>query len=237
MRKSAKKAAAAAIITNVPAIIETAPVTETAPVLETVTSDEIAGATVLDNETGDTVQPEAGNDETATGETSNDESAPVAEPDQRVMRAERIAADRAAVRSLYSVFEANRLSVPVKPLSAFKLATSTCHPVSRNPSERQAAALAVGLTAAGQPLADGSSFARVFDLDGKSAALENGVLRDAISSGLITVSGASPEAEIIRIAKNASAKISGLLGSKIVAAINANAAQRAAAAAAEQANA
>lgn len=208
MRKS-NKAKAAAILANVPAII----VSETAvtPVaLETVTGSEISGV-ILDNETGETVNTES-------------TEAPVAQPDARVLQAERIAADRKAVNELYAAFEANRLSVPVKPLSAFKLATSTAHPVTRNPSQRQAAAICAGLTAAGIALADGAKFPRCFSLNGSPVAIENGVLRDAISSGLVTVSGASPEAEIVKIAKNATAKIAGQIGAAIVKRVNDHAA-------------
>lgn len=214
MRKSSK-ASKAAIISNVPAIIET-PVL---PVLETVTGSEISGL-ILDNATGETVANETATEAPAT-ETNE---APVATVDARVLRAERIAADRTAVNALYADFEANRLSVPVKALSAFKLETSKAHPVARNPSPRQAAALCAGLTANAVALADGARFPRVFEINGVNSAIENGVLRDAIASGLITVSGASPEAEIIRIAKNGAAKIAGQIGATIVKRVNDHAA-------------
>lgn len=218
MRKSSKKANAA-VISNVPAIIETSTALAT---LEAVNATELESGITLDNATGETVQPEINNE------------APVATVDARVARAERIAADRQAVNALYADFEANRLSVPVKALSAFKLATSTAHPVSRNPSQRQAAALCAGLVANGIALADGARFPRVFEIDGVNSAIENGVLRDAISSGLITVSGTSPESEIIRIAKNAAAKIAGQIGATIVKRVNDHAAHVASLAAAEQ---
>lgn len=218
MRKSSKKATAA-IVSNVPAII----VSETAatPVaLETVTGSEISGL-ILDNATGETVANNEAAPEAPAAETNE---APVATADARVLRAERVAADRKAVAALYADFESNRLSVPVKALSAFKLETSKAHPVARNPSPRQAAALCAGLTANAVALADGARFPRVFEINGVNSAIENGVLRDAIASGLITVSGASPEAEIIRIAKNGAAKIAGQIGATIVKRVNDHAA-------------
>jgi hypothetical protein len=205
MRKSIK-AAKAAVSSNVPAIIDPANVAadETAK-LETVSVTEIAGGVTIDNATGETI-----------ADTSTDNTATEATPDERVLKAARIAADRATVRKLYSAFEANRLSVPVKALSSFKLATSTAHPITRNPSTRQAAAICVALAAAGVKLADGARAPRVFEFDGVNSAIENGVMRDAISSGLITVSGASPEAETIRVAKHGAAKLSALLGATLL---------------------
>lgn len=202
MRKSIKaaKATVAALVSNVPAIIE--PVTPVA--LETVTNADINGGTVLDNDTGATIEPVAVE----------------ATPDPRAAKSARIAADRAIVRSLYAAFEANRASVPVKAISAFKLATTTPHPVTRSPSMRQAAAIAVALAAAGVKLSDGASAPRVFEANGVNSAIENGVLRDALSSGLITVSGATPEAEIITVRAKAAATISGLLGSTLLKAGN-----------------
>jgi hypothetical protein len=201
MRKSSAKrnAKPAANVSNVPAVIEN---TE----ISAVSTDDVHAdaAVVIDNATGETVQPD-----TATE----------AKPDPRAARAERIAADRAAVANLYSAFEHSRLSVPVKPLSAFKLAATTAHPIARNVSQRQCAALAVAFAAAGVKLASGATAPRVLEIDGKPCAIENGVLRDAVSSGLCTVSGDSPEAEIIRLSATATKSISGQLGATLLKAV------------------
>ena len=208
MRKSTKAAKlAASVAANVPAIIETlpavidaAPVSET-PALDTVNASDLVSGVTIDGATGETI----------------DNAAPIeAKPDPRAERAARIAADRLAVRELYSAFEANRLSVPVKALSAFKLATSTAHPVTRGVSQRQCAALAVAFAAAGTKLKPGASAPRVFEIDGKPSAIENGVLRDAISSGLCTVAGETPEAEIITLSATAHKSIAGQLGASII---------------------
>lgn len=215
MRKSTKaaKSALASAVSNVPAVIlpVSAPLAAGNSTTNEAASAEktaVSGALVpvsgitLDNTTGETVNP------TATE----------ALPDARVLRAERIAADRAAVRALYSNFEALRASVPVKPLSAFKLAKTTAHPITRGATNRQAYAIAVAFAAAGTKLADGASAPRVFEIDGRPSAIENGVLRDAVSAGLISVRGATPEAEILTIAPKANGTLRGLLGAKLCAA-------------------
>jgi len=139
-----------------------------------------------------------------------------AKPDPRAERATRIAAERADVHALYAHFETNRVSVPVKPLAAFKPETTTAHPIKRNPSARQAAAIAVAFSAAGRKLSDGATAPRVFEHNGKRTCIENGALRDAVSSGLITVSGDSPETELLRIAPKATAIITGLIGARAI---------------------
>ena len=137
-----------------------------------------------------------------------------AKPDPRAAKAERIAADRTAVAALYAAFEANRASIPVKPLSAFKPVSTTAHPIARNPSTRQAAAIAIAFAAAGKQLKPGTSVARVFEFDGRRCAIENGVLRDAVSSGLVSVAGDTPETERITLAAKADRAIVGLIGER-----------------------
>lgn len=139
-----------------------------------------------------------------------------AKPDPRLARAERISADRTAVAALYATFESNRVSVPVKALSAFKPQSTTAHPIARQPSIRQAAAIAAAFSAAGGKLIDGKSAPRVFDLNGVRSCIENGVLRDAVSSGLIRVSGDTPETEKLTLAPKASAAIAGLIGASAI---------------------
>lgn len=143
------------------------------------------------------------------------EAATEAKPDPRAERAARVAAERKAVHAIYHGFEATRVSVPVKPLSAFKPATTTAHPIARNPSTRQAAAIVLAFAATSNTLADGGKAPRVFERDGVRYCIENGVLRDAVSSGLIRVSGSTPETETITIAPGKAAAIAGLIGEKL----------------------
>ena len=152
----------------------------------------------------------------ATGKRSKPVAAKAtteAKPDPRAARAERLSVERADIGKLYAAFEAGRQSVPVKPVFAFKLAATSAHPNARQPSARQAAAIAVAFAAAGKKLATGSTAARVFEHAGKRVAIENGVLRDAVSSGMLSVSGDSPETETLRLTCKP-AVIIGLIGER-----------------------
>lgn len=153
-----------------------------------------------------------------TGKRAKPAAKPEAEakPDPRFARAERIATERTDIAALYAGFEANRVSIPVKTLSAFKPEASTAHPISRNPSQRQAAAICVAFAAANTKLADGAKAPRVFERNGVRVCIENGVMRDAISSGLIRVTGSSPETEMLVIAAKQTPVISGLIGGSIL---------------------
>lgn len=137
-----------------------------------------------------------------------------AKPDPRLARAERVSADRSVVSALYATFEANRVSVPVKALSAFKPLATTAHPIARNPSVRQAAAIVAAFVASGIKLTDGASAPRVFEINGVRSCIENGVLRDAVSSGLVRVSGNTPETEKLTIPAKQAAALAGLVGER-----------------------
>lgn len=139
-----------------------------------------------------------------------------ASPDKRAERAERIGADRLAVAALYAGFELNRDSVPVKALSAFKPVSSKPNANGRNPSRRQAAAICAALSASGLKLRDGVSFPRVFDVAGVRSCIENGAAGDMLASGLVTVTGTSPETERFTVRAKQAATISGLIGDKLL---------------------
>lgn len=191
------------------AIVATAPEAENIAPVENVAAD-----TVAPEATGE--QPEAANIEQPEAENVSDVTAITeAQPDPRVAREARIAADRASVKSFYRALNGT-VSIPVKPLSAFKLAAVSAHPIARNPSARQAAAIAAAFIAANVELADGAEAPRVFEIDGVRSAIENGALRDAISAGLISVSGDSPETSTITLAAKAAKIITGLLGEKAI---------------------
>lgn len=102
--------------------------------------------------------------------------------------ADRIATERKTAAEIFAQ-AASSVSVPIKTLTAFKRGYKrdvTAHAIGRKPSPRQAAALAVALTAAGKKPANGVKFSRKFDMRGASYAIENGALSDAIASGLCT---------------------------------------------------
>lgn len=178
---------------NVPAIIPT----ET-PSTEIVLSGEIIG-------------PEATTEAPAT------ETIVAASADKRAERIALIAADRATVAAIYDTFEMHRASVPVKALSAkFKPEAITAHPIARNISARQCAAIAFAFAASGVKLSDGTTVSRTFEIDGRPFAIENGVLRDAVSSGLL----ASASADTLTLAPKASRAITAQLGETLLKAAN-----------------
>jgi len=125
-----------------------------------------------------------------------------------------IAAERLTAKQLHAAFEAQRLSVPVKTTAVFKPVAVTAHPIARKPSMRQAAAIAVAFAASKAKLADNGTASRVFKFDAAELCIENGALRDAISSGLITASGQAGN-ETIKLSKNAAKTILGLIGEKL----------------------
>lgn len=146
------------------------------------------------------------------------EAKPEATP-ANVERAARIAADRSAVRAFYSALESNRASVPVKPLSAFKPAPSSRHPIDRNPSTRQAAAIAAAFIGSGSKLAAGASASRAFERDGMRVCIENGAMRDMLASGLVTVSGNGAD-ETLTLTKAGATYVPATLGEKLLKSVN-----------------
>lgn len=121
---------------------------------------------------------------------------------ERAALTARIATERKTATAVFAKLS-EAISIPVKPLAAYAKQyekTCTAHPIGRKPSARQAAALYVALTAAGVKLADGAAFPRKFDMRGAAYAIENGVLRSAISAKLCTYNS---KTETITITKAA----------------------------------
>lgn len=137
---------------------------------------------------------------------------PATDADKRAANAERVAADRATVTGLYRHFASLGASIPVKPVRGFKLETTTAHPIERRPSVRQAAAICAAFAASGRKLSAGGKAPRCFPVNDVPSAVENGVLRDAVSSGMLTVAGESPEAETLTLTKAGLAFISANIG-------------------------
>lgn len=197
MRKSISRAARKlAAATNVPAVIETE---ATPATVETTDLATVNAGNVIDNETGETVAP------VATAAT----------PDKHAERRAAVAADRAAVFAVYAGFNARAVSIPVKPVSSFKPKAAVAHVNPRSPSVRQSAAIAVMLAASGNKLADGSTFPRIAEIDGKPTAIENGCAADMLRAGLVSVSGDTPATETFTILPKAAATILSHLGSKL----------------------
>lgn len=140
---------------------------------------------------------------TTTAKTRNVKAAkPAAKPATEaptVSLAERVATERASALALFRKAEQAAVSIPIKPLSAFRrtyVRDVTAHAIGRKPSPRQAAALTIAALSGGAKLADKATFSRKFERAGVTYAIENGALSDAISAGLCTYDAKS---EIITI--------------------------------------
>ncbi len=108
--------------------------------------------------------------------------------------AKRIESERETAASIFAQAKTAAVSIPVKSLAAFgKSYKRECsaHSIGRNPSPRQAAALAVAAAASSVTIADGAKIPRKFTMRGAEYAIENGALSDAIASGLASYHSAS----------------------------------------------
>ena len=139
---------------------------------------------------------------------------PAAKPDPKTAKAERVAAERSSIAAFYGALN-GAVSIPVKTLSAFKPMPSHAHVTARGVSARQAAAICAAFAGAGKKLATGTAVPRVFEHNGARVCIENGVIADAISSGLISVAGDSPETEKLTL-RAKPAVIIGLIGEKAI---------------------
>jgi len=87
-------------------------------------------------------------------------------------------------------------SVVLKPTSQFSIRPTLPHPSPRNPTLRQAVALAAACAASGQTLKDGAIIPRVVTVDDVDAFVENGVSCDIAKSQMAAlISATAPEDE------------------------------------------
>jgi uncharacterized protein len=87
-------------------------------------------------------------------------------------------------------------SVPIKPLGVRRLEPTVPHPSPRKPTERMAKAIVAMCLATNQLLAEGVKLPRLFKIDGKAYVIENGVAKDMLKAGMISVTpGEWPELE------------------------------------------
>lgn len=100
------------------------------------------------------------------------------------------AIDRGIVNKQYlALCEAGRLSIPVKPLSSYRPKQAKCHPMPRNYSERQAAALVASAIGSGAVLIPGVKLPRYFKFNDVPSVIENGCASDLIASGFVNLAG------------------------------------------------
>jgi hypothetical protein len=87
-------------------------------------------------------------------------------------------------------------SVPIKPLGVTRLEATVPHPRPRKPTERMAKAIVVACLATNQLLAEGVRLPRLFKIKGGTYVIENGVAKDLLKAGMISViPGERPELE------------------------------------------
>jgi hypothetical protein len=78
-------------------------------------------------------------------------------------------------------------SVPIKPLGVRRLEPTVPHPMCRKPTERMAKTVVAGCLATDQLLADGVKLPRLFSIAGTAYVIENGVAKDMLKAGMISV--------------------------------------------------
>jgi hypothetical protein len=87
-------------------------------------------------------------------------------------------------------------SVPIKPLGLRRLEFTVPHANSRQPTDRMAKAIVAGALATEQLLSEGLSIPRCFKIQGKAYVIENGVAKDMLKAGMISVTrGEEPQLE------------------------------------------
>ena len=91
---------------------------------------------------------------------------------------------------------------------------TTPHPRRRQPKRRMAVTLVAAALACELRLKPGAPLPRVFSIDGKSYAIENGVARDMLKAGMIAVPpvGSGPEDEFFVLAEVGFEAVLELLG-------------------------
>lgn len=103
--------------------------------------------------------------------------------------------ERRAANEFFHGIAGQQDSVPIKPLGARRLEPSTPHPSPRQPTPRMAVTLVAAALAVEAPLAAGLSLPRVFTIEGRPYAIENGVARDMLKAGMIRVEPGATQPE------------------------------------------
>jgi hypothetical protein len=110
-------------------------------------------------------------------------------------------------------------SVPVKPLAQIaRLLPSTPHPQPRQPSLRCGYALIASASASGLQLIEGVRIPRMFEYQGVTAIIENGVARDLLKAKMATLYGAAdPRAEEFGLSRPHVQLLTNLVGHEMLA--------------------
>jgi hypothetical protein len=106
--------------------------------------------------------------------------------------------------------------VPVKPLSRFKPERLRANRTDFAMSPRQASALAASAVANHVLLRPGALVPRLMSVDGIAMAIENGVGRDILSSGMATVADPTVGAETLALTEAGLGFIVSVLGNDVL---------------------
>jgi len=111
--------------------------------------------------------------------------------------------DRRAINQFFHSLGHKHDSIPIKPLGARTLVPLTPHPSPRSPTVRMAQTLLASAVARGVLLRPGCEIPRRFAMNATAYVIENGVGRDMLKAGLVTLKpgAASPEDEILALTK------------------------------------
>lgn len=134
-------------------------------------------------------------------------STPADKAEQRQALTKLITAERASAAKLFDALTSGTISIPIKPLSAYKRSYKRDvppHAIGRNPKPRSSAAVAAPCLAAGKALKNGAKFPRNFTHAGVSYTVENGALADAQRAGLCSYDSATESITITNAAEIAS---------------------------------
>ena len=103
-------------------------------------------------------------------------------------------------------------SVPIKPLSRFKPERLHANRAELAMSSRQAAALAASAVANHAVIQSGATVPRLVQVDGVAMAIENGVGRDILASGMATLADSTVGAEVFALTQSGQRFIVSALG-------------------------
>jgi hypothetical protein len=118
-------------------------------------------------------------------ETEKPASKPAEKPETEADEIADVSELRRIAANMQRTFDQQRVSVPIKPLAAFKPIAATANANGRSISVRQCAALAVAFTKQNRKLADGATIKRQFTFDAARYCIENGCSGDMLASGII----------------------------------------------------
>jgi hypothetical protein len=119
---------------------------------------------------------------------------------------------RRVANDLFHSIAGQQDSVPIKPFGVRRLEPTVPHPSPRKPTERMAKAIVAAFLSTNQLLAEGVGIPRLFYIYGNTYVIENGVAKDMLKAGMISVTpGGRPELEQFVLTRSGFQAILGLI--------------------------